>query len=128
MGGFVWNYRHACYPRDFHYILTRKHISDIRHIQQLLPPNISKWTLPASKRWTELGGFYMTGDYEASNRSFAVSMTRAAAVLTGVLCYLGFWYQKMLRRAVAVELDRLGGLQELGTQLHGKVWISMGIG
>ncbi len=47
--------------------------------------SVRKWTLPASKRWTELGGFYMTDDYEASNRSFAVSMTWAAAVLTRVV-------------------------------------------
>ncbi|MCJ1223788.1 hypothetical protein MMC12_000431 [Toensbergia leucococca] len=69
--------------------------------------SVSKWTLPASQRWTELGGFDMTDSFEASNHSFAVSMVWAAAGLTGVVCYLGFWYQKMLRRAVAVELAQL---------------------
>lgn len=69
--------------------------------------SVSKWTLPASQRWTELGGYDMTDEYAASNRSFAVNMTWAAAVVTGVVCYLGFWYQKWLRRAVAVELGQL---------------------
>lgn len=107
MDDVVWNYRHACHPRELYHNFTRKHFTDLRHIQQLLLPNIG----PQSGHYPQVSAGlssadFMTDDYEASNRSFAVSMTWAAAVLTGVVCYLGFWYQKMLRRAVAVELDR----------------------
>ena len=63
----------------------------------------SEWTLPASQRWTGVA-FSMTDEYEANNRYVATTLTWAAALVTGVVCFLGFWYQKMLRRAVAVEI------------------------
>ncbi len=41
------------------------------------------------------------------NKHYADRMTLSAVLVTGILCYLGWWYQKVMRRAVAVELGRL---------------------
>ncbi|KAL8728421.1 MAG: hypothetical protein Q9181_005353 [Wetmoreana brouardii] len=50
----------------------------------LCQTSVSKWTLPASQKWTELGGYFMTNEYAARNHDIATSMTWAAAVVTGV--------------------------------------------
>lgn len=77
-----------------------------RCIRKLAANLASEWALPASQKWTELGGYGMSDEYAAKNRYIATTLTWVAALVTGLVCFLGFWYQKMMRRAVALEIDR----------------------
>lgn len=44
---------------------------------------------------------------DARNKHCVDRITLAAVVVTAILCYFGWWYQKLIRRAIAVELGRL---------------------
>lgn len=69
---------------------------------------LSHWVHPKNERWVELlSDSHFNPDIDSKNISFSVAITWATAGLTGAICYLGFWYQKVLKRAMAVELDRL---------------------
>lgn len=68
---------------------------------------ISTWLMPASQRVTYLGYTSMEPAYHDRLANFATGMTWDAAVVTGVLCYFGWWYQKVLRNAVAARIESL---------------------
>ena len=69
---------------------------------------VRTWTYATGQKWVHiLGGSAMSSEYADSNASYATTMTWSTTVVFGILAYLGYWYQKALRRAVSVELDRL---------------------
>ena len=67
---------------------------------------VGSWGLSADQKEVQL-----TARHEAQkqldNKNYADRMTLAAVSVTGILCYFGWWYQKVMRRAIAVELERL---------------------
>lgn len=67
---------------------------------------VSSWGSSADRREVQLAG-ELTQRRKLENKHYVDNITVSAVVVTGVLCYLGWWYQKVLRRAVAVELERL---------------------
>ena len=67
---------------------------------------VSSWALPADQKVVQLTS--QPKPYKTlENKHYADNITLAAVIVTAILCYFGWWYQKAMRRAVAVELGRL---------------------
>ena len=67
---------------------------------------VSDWALSADQKVVQLTA--KPKEWKTlENKHYADSVTLAAVVVTAILCYFGWWYQKVMRRAVAVELERL---------------------
>lgn len=67
---------------------------------------IRSWGWSADQKVVQLVAT-LTQQKVLDNKRYANNITLSAVLVTGILCYLGWWYQKVLRRAVARELDRL---------------------
>ena len=67
---------------------------------------VSSWAFSADRKMVQLTS-QPTSQRTLQNQHYAESITLAAVVVTAILCYFGWWYQKVMRRAVAVELGRL---------------------
>ena len=67
---------------------------------------VRSWGWPTDQKVVQLSGAF-TQQKKLDNKQYANNVTLSAVLVTGILCYLGWWYQKVLRRAVAVELGRL---------------------
>ena len=67
---------------------------------------VSSWALSADQKVVQLTAI-LESHKTLENKHYADSVTLAAVVVTAIFCYLGWWYQKVMRRAVAVELGRL---------------------
>ncbi|MCJ1335543.1 hypothetical protein MMC09_000815 [Bachmanniomyces sp. S44760] len=66
------------------------------------------WTWSVDHKWVELlAGSFVDDWYKDASIHYAISLTWASAVVTGVITYMGYWYQKAVRRAVTLELGRL---------------------
>lgn len=67
---------------------------------------VRSWGWSADQKVVQLSAA-LTQQKVLDNMRYANSVTLSAVLVTCVLCYLGWWYQKVLRRAVARELHRL---------------------
>ena len=67
---------------------------------------VVSWAFSADQKVVQLTG-QVEPQKTLENKHYADSITLAAVLVTGILCYFGWWYQKVMRRAVAVELGRL---------------------
>ena len=67
---------------------------------------VSSWAFSAHQKVVQLAARNKP-QKTIENKHYADSITLAAVVVTAILCYFGWWYQKVMRRAVAVELGRL---------------------
>lgn len=67
---------------------------------------VSSWGSSVDQREIQVASI-LTSQKQLDNKHYVDTVTLSAVLVTGVLCYLGWWYQKVMRRAVAVELGRL---------------------
>lgn len=67
---------------------------------------VRSWNWSADQKVVQLFAT-ITQQKKLENKQYVNNITLAAVLVTGILCYLGWWYQKVLRRAVARELGRL---------------------
>ena len=67
---------------------------------------VSSWGSFADQREVQVASI-LTSQRKLDNKQYADSIALSAVLVTSILCYLGWWYQKVMRRVVAVELGRL---------------------
>ena len=67
---------------------------------------VSSWAFSADEKVVQLTA-KPRPQKTLENKHYADTITLAAVVVTAIFCYFGWWYQKVMRRAVAVELARL---------------------
>ena len=67
---------------------------------------VSSWGLSADQKVVQVTAS-LHPQRTLDNKHYADKITLSAVVVTGIVCYFGWWYQKVMRRAVAVELERL---------------------
>lgn len=67
---------------------------------------VRSWGRSADQRVVQLSAT-LSQQKKLENKQYVDNITLSAVLVTGVLCYLGWWYQKVLRRAVARELNRV---------------------
>ena len=68
--------------------------------------HVSSWAFSADQKVIQLTA-KLEPQKTLQNKHYVDKITLAAVVVTGTLCYLGWWYQKVMWRAVAVELGRI---------------------
>ena len=69
---------------------------------------VSSWALPADQKVVQLTA-QPKPLKTLENKHYADTITLAAVVVTAILCYFGWWYQNVMRRAAAVELGDCNG-------------------
>lgn len=67
---------------------------------------VSSWGSSVDQREVQVASI-LTSQKQLDNKYYVDTITLSAVLVTGILCYLGWWYQKVMQRAVAVELGRL---------------------
>ena len=67
---------------------------------------VRSWGWSADQKVVQLFA-KITQQEKLENEQYVNNITLSAVLVTGILCYLGWWYQKVLRRAVARELNRV---------------------
>ena len=67
---------------------------------------VSSWAFSADQKVVQLTA-QLKPQKALENKHYADTITLVAVVVTAIFCYFGWWYQKVMRRAVAVKLARL---------------------
>ena len=68
---------------------------------------VSTWAWPSYLRYTYISHGDPPEEYRAYLTHLAKSTTWSTAIVTGILCFSGWWYQRALRTAVAKKIKDL---------------------
>jgi hypothetical protein len=61
---------------------------------------VSSWILPASQQMAFVNFEVTSQSYQSWLDSVSFSLPLGAAIFTGIVCFLGWWYQQALRVAL----------------------------
>jgi len=61
---------------------------------------VSSWMLPAAQQWVFVNIKFTSLDYESWIDNLNFFLPVGAAIFTGIVCFLGWWYQRALRVAL----------------------------
>ena len=61
---------------------------------------VSSWVLPVSQQSSFVNIKFTSWEYESWVQNLSFFLPVGAAIFTGIVCFLGWWYQRALRVAL----------------------------